>query len=90
MGILDFFRKKIVGNAECVVADKNVEDSLTSISVDNKNTNVEIQQADVLFNITGVSVTRCCIVPDDVLPARVNQHVMIVRPYAGVLPVPPR
>ena len=45
--------------------------------------NVEIQQADVLFNITGVSVTRCCVVPDDVLPARVNQHVMIIRPYEG-------
>ena len=45
--------------------------------------NVEIQRSDVLFNITGVSVARCCIVPDDVLPARVNQHVMIVRPYAG-------
>ena len=45
--------------------------------------NVEIQQADVLFNITGVSVTRCCVVPDDVLPPRVNQHVMIIRPYKG-------
>ena len=45
--------------------------------------NVEIQQADILFNITGVSVTRCCIVPDDILPARVNQHVMIIRPYKG-------
>ena len=45
--------------------------------------NVEIQQADVLFNITGVSVTRCCVVPDDVLPARGNQHVMIIRPYKG-------
>lgn len=45
--------------------------------------NVKIQQADVLFNITGVSVTRCCVVPDDVLPARVNQHVMIIRPYKG-------
>ena len=45
--------------------------------------NVEIQQADVLFNITGVSVTRCCVVSDDVLPARVNQHVMIIRPYKG-------
>ena len=45
--------------------------------------NVEIQQADVLFNITGVSVTRCCVVPDDVLPARVNQYVMIIRPYKG-------
>lgn len=45
--------------------------------------NVEVKANDVLFNITGVSVTRCCIVPDDVLPARVNQHVMIIRPING-------
>lgn len=42
--------------------------------------NVVVEENDVLFNITGVSVTRCCIVPADVLPARVNQHVMILRP----------
>ena len=42
--------------------------------------NVIVEKNDVLFNITGVSVTRCCIVPADVLPARVNQHVMILRP----------
>lgn len=41
---------------------------------------VTVESKDVLFNITGVSVARCCMVPDDVLPARVNQHVMIVRP----------
>ena len=45
--------------------------------------NVTIESHDVLFNITGVSVARCCIVPDDVLPARVNQHVMIIRPEKG-------
>ena len=41
---------------------------------------VSVESRDVLFNITGVSVARCCMVPEDVLPARVNQHVMIVRP----------
>ena len=46
--------------------------------------NVTVEPNDVLFNITGVSVARCCMVPDDVLPARVNQHVMIVRPAKGV------
>lgn len=45
--------------------------------------NVTVESNDVLFNITGVSVARCCMVPDDVLPARVNQHVMIVRPIKG-------
>lgn len=42
--------------------------------------NVTVETNDVLFNITGVSVARCCMVPDDVPPARANQHVMIVRP----------
>lgn len=47
--------------------------------------NVEVQQRDVLLNITGASVARCCIVPKDVLPARVNQHVSIIRPIADRL-----
>ena len=41
--------------------------------------NVTIEPNDVLLNITGASVARCCIVPADILPARVNQHVCIVR-----------
>lgn len=41
--------------------------------------NVEVQSGDVLLNITGDSVARCTIVPEDVLPARVNQHVCIIR-----------
>jgi len=44
-----------------------------------KLANVDIEQNDVLLNITGVSVARCCRVPKNVLPARVNQHVSIVR-----------
>lgn len=42
--------------------------------------NVIVETNDVLLNITGASVARCCIVPDDILPARVNQHVCIIRP----------
>lgn len=40
---------------------------------------VELKENDVLFNITGASIARCCIVPSDVLPSRVNQHVSILR-----------
>jgi type I restriction enzyme S subunit len=47
--------------------------------------NVEVQRRDVLLNITGASVARCCIVPEDVFPARVNQHVSIIRPIADKL-----
>lgn len=41
---------------------------------------VEVESRDVLLNITGDSVARCCQVPDSILPARVNQHVSIIRP----------
>jgi len=41
--------------------------------------NVTVEENDVLINITGASVARSCIVPLDVLPARVNQHVSIIR-----------
>lgn len=41
--------------------------------------NVTVEEGDLLFTITGASVARCCIVPKDVLPARVNQHVAIFR-----------
>ena len=41
--------------------------------------NVELIENDVLFNITGASVTRTCVVPNTILPARVNQHVAIIR-----------
>lgn len=41
--------------------------------------NVTVQENDILFNITGASVARCCIVENQYLPARVNQHVSIIR-----------
>lgn len=41
--------------------------------------NVEVKEEDVLINITGDSVARVCMVPTDILPARVNQHVAILR-----------
>ena len=40
---------------------------------------VEVVPGDVLLNITGDSVARSCLAPKDKLPARVNQHVMIIR-----------
>lgn len=41
--------------------------------------NVEIKEGDVLLNITGDSVARVCKIPNSILPARVNQHVAIIR-----------
>lgn len=50
-----------------------------------KLNNVIVEKEDVLFNITGASVCRCTVVPKDVLPARVNQHVSILRPIPEML-----
>ncbi|MEI6841263.1 MAG: restriction endonuclease subunit S [Methanomicrobiales archaeon] len=47
--------------------------------------NVQVKRNDVLLNITGDSVARVCQVPEDVLPARVNQHVAIIRPNSDIL-----
>lgn len=43
--------------------------------------NVALEEGDVLLNITGDSVARVCQVPNKILPARVNQHVAILRPH---------
>jgi type I restriction enzyme S subunit len=40
---------------------------------------VTVRSFDILLNITGASVARCCMAPERYLPARVNQHVMIIR-----------
>ncbi len=47
--------------------------------------NVVLEKNDVLINITGASVARCCIIPDQYLPARVNQHVSIIRPKKEIV-----
>lgn len=50
-----------------------------------KLSNVIVEDKDVLLNITGDSVARCCQVDPKVLPARVNQHVAIIRPTPDIL-----
>ena len=45
-----------------------------------KLSNVEVKPQDILLNITGDSVARVCAVDPRALPARVNQHVAIIRP----------
>lgn len=46
---------------------------------------VAVQQDDVLLNITGDSVARVCLALAQYLPARVNQHVAIIRPSSKIL-----
>ncbi len=45
----------------------------------NQLSNVTVETNDILLNITGDSVARVCKVPNSILPARVNQHVCILR-----------
>ena len=47
----------------------------------NELRNAEVRSGDILLNITGDGITfaRACIVPDEILPACVNQHVSIIR-----------
>lgn len=47
--------------------------------------NVIVEENDVFINITGASVARSCIVPQHILPARVNQHVAIIRCITSML-----
>jgi type I restriction enzyme S subunit len=46
--------------------------------------NVDVHVDDVLLNITGASVARVAKVPSEVLPARVNQHVAVIRPDSSL------
>lgn len=45
-----------------------------------------VQKGDVLLNITGASIGRVCVVPDQICPANVNQHVCIIRFDGRFLP----
>lgn len=62
-------------------------DGLAFISEEqaSKLNNVAIEERDILLNITGDSVARVCQVPKEILPARVNQHVAIIRPNPEIL-----
>lgn len=71
----------------CLIRSQNVynhffaEDGLAYINdvQADKLRNVEIQSDDLLINITGDSVARTLIIDDYYLPARINQHVSIIR-----------
>lgn len=48
-----------------------------------KMSNTSVFGGDILLNITGASLGRCTIVPDDLGAANVSQHVTIIRPVHG-------
>lgn len=47
--------------------------------VDEEMKNTRVQPHDVLLNITGGSIGRCCVFPESLQRANVNQHVSIIR-----------
>lgn len=49
--------------------------------------NVELRANDVLLNITGDSILRCCLLPNVMIGGRVNQHVAIIRASDAVIPL---
>lgn len=58
-----------------------VLDSPTFITAetDDEMKNTRVRPNDVLLNITGGSIGRCCVFPEHLLKANVNQHVSIIR-----------
>ena len=46
----------------------------------NKMKSTSVYENDILLNITGASIGRCCVVPNLNNKANVNQHVCIIRP----------
>lgn len=65
-----------------------VSDGLVFISVEQDELMREsrVYPGDVLLNITGASIGRVCVVPDNVTPANVNQHVTIIRGDSSFIP----
>ena len=56
-------------------------DNIAFISpeIDRKKTGSHVYAKDILLNITGASIGRCALVPDDFDVANINQHVLILR-----------
>ena len=50
-----------------------------SDEIDGEMAATRVQPGDILLNITGASLGRTCLVPDDFSAANVNQHVCIIR-----------
>ena len=72
MNVHDFYFKK----KNLAFIDDKQADALS---------NVTLQEKDVLLNITGASIARCCMIPKEYLPARVNQHVSIIRAKKDII-----
>ncbi len=53
--------------------------------VDAEMMNTRVRHGDVLLNITGASLGRCCLAGEELGDANVNQHVCIIRPMRDAI-----
>ena len=56
--------------------------AMISEATHQKMQGTHVGAGDLLFNITGASIGRCAVVPDDFDTGNVSQHVTIIRPLA--------
>lgn len=70
-----FLRSQNIYNSGLMIEDV----SYISEKIDSEMQNTRVRYRDVLLNITGGSIGRCCIFDLDNTPANVNQHVCILR-----------
>lgn len=56
--------------------------AMISEATHQKMQGTHVGASDLLFNITGASIGRCAVVPDDFDTGNVSQHVTIIRPLA--------
>jgi type I restriction enzyme S subunit len=76
-----------------LIRSQNVHDNGLRLSdvvfiddkTDEEMANTRVKPRDVLLNITGASLGRCCIVPNYINSANVNQHVCIIRTQVDIL-----
>lgn len=76
---IPFFRSQNIFNNGLIYDDiKFISDD-----VHNKMSGTIVFPNDILLNITGGSIGRCALVPNDFREGNVSQHVCIVRPVLG-------
>lgn len=56
-----------------------------SEEIDEQMSNSRVKDNDVLLNITGASIGRCCYIPKNFGRGNVNQHVCIIRPIPSAI-----
>lgn len=54
--------------------------SFISESTHQEMINSQVKPGDIVFNITGASIARTCIVPEAIKTANISQHIVLLRP----------